>query len=232
MDMGWVVPEAREGGGGTVEDDAAADEHESLHEPLDGAELVRDVEDRGAELDVKLLEQLGEGLLRFHVDTGGRLVEDDEVRLPRQGLRDVGALALPAREAVNRHVGAFEQADAIDCSPNGGPIRRREGTEDPSPRNAARRHELLDGHRRLDPEERSLREVAQPSSVLEAMGLLTEEEGLARRRPLQAEGEADERGLAAAVRAGDAHELTRGDVEIDVSEDGRAARVRERQVSK
>ena len=38
---------------------------------------------------------------------------------------------------------------------------------------------------------------------------LAEEQGAAVRRPLQAEGDAEQRGLPAAVRAGDRHELAR-----------------------
>jgi hypothetical protein len=228
MDMRWVVPEAREGGGGTIEEDAAAHEHEPLHEPLDGAELVRDVENGGAELDAELLEQLRERFLRVHVDPGSGLVEDDEVGLPCEGLRDLGPLALPARESVNRRGGALEQPDALDRFPNGRSILRREGAEEPSPGNAPRRHELADGYGRLDPQKRSLRKVAQPNSAFEAVGRLAEEKGLAGRGPLQAEGEADERGLSAPVRTGDADELASGDVEVDRAEDGRTARVRKR----
>jgi hypothetical protein len=61
-----------------VEDDPAAHEHEAADDVLDGAEFVRDVEDRGAELHAELVEQDRERLLRLGVDTGRRLVEDEQ----------------------------------------------------------------------------------------------------------------------------------------------------------
>src|SRR6188474_2835560 len=50
MDVPGVVPDAREVVRRAVEDDAAADEHDPLHVLLHRAELVRDVDDRDAEL--------------------------------------------------------------------------------------------------------------------------------------------------------------------------------------
>ena len=55
--VGRVVPERGELGGRAVEDDPAADEDEPRDDVLDGAELVRDVEDRDAELGAQLGEQ-------------------------------------------------------------------------------------------------------------------------------------------------------------------------------
>ena len=84
MDVGRVVPDAGEVPGRAVEDDAAADEHEPLDEALDRAELVRDVEDRDAELAMQAVEQGGERLLRLGVDARRRLVEDEQRRLARR----------------------------------------------------------------------------------------------------------------------------------------------------
>jgi hypothetical protein len=75
MDVRGVVPDARQVARPAVEDDRAPDEDEPLDVPLDGSELVRDVEDRDPELAVEMREQLAERLLRLRVDAGGRLVE-------------------------------------------------------------------------------------------------------------------------------------------------------------
>ena len=61
--MRGVVPDARQVARPTVEDDAAAHEHEPLDEVLDRAELVRDVEDGHAELRVQPVEERRERLL-------------------------------------------------------------------------------------------------------------------------------------------------------------------------
>src|SRR5919204_3804350 len=70
MDVGGVVPDTGQVSWGPVEDDLLAHEHDPLDEVLDGAELVRDVQDRHAELAVQPLEQRSERLLRLDVDAG------------------------------------------------------------------------------------------------------------------------------------------------------------------
>ena len=92
--MGGVVPQLREVAGWAVEDDPAADEQQPLDEVLDGAELVRDVEDRHAELLVELAQKGREGLLGIDVDAGRRLVENEKVRLTGERFGDVRALLL------------------------------------------------------------------------------------------------------------------------------------------
>src|SRR4029079_17322735 len=114
MNMGRVVPVGGELGGRAVEDDAAADEDDALDESLHGAEFVRDVEDGDAESLVQLAEERAEGLLRVDVDTGGRLVEDEEVRLAGKRLRDERALLLATREPLNRRRRPILEADTRD----------------------------------------------------------------------------------------------------------------------
>src|ERR671922_1449491 len=77
MDMRGVVPGIRKVGGRPVVEDPATDEHEPLDEGFDRAELVRDVDDRRAELLVQLAEEGGERLLRVGVDPGGGLVQHE-----------------------------------------------------------------------------------------------------------------------------------------------------------
>src|SRR5665809_114314 len=57
MGVRRVVPDPRQRLRRTVENDRAPDEHQTLDEVLDGAELVRDVEDRRAELRVQVREE-------------------------------------------------------------------------------------------------------------------------------------------------------------------------------
>src|SRR3954453_2689825 len=58
--VGRVVPHAGEPTRRAVVDDPAADEHDPVDDVLDRAELVRDVEDRDAELPPQRLEELPE----------------------------------------------------------------------------------------------------------------------------------------------------------------------------
>ena len=114
MDMARVVPDAGKVVGRAVEDDRAAHQHEALDVLLDRSELVRDVDDRHAQLAVEIGEELGERLLRLGVDAGRRLVEDQEGGLARERLRDEGSLLHPAGERANGHVRDRLEADAGD----------------------------------------------------------------------------------------------------------------------
>jgi putative DNA primase/helicase len=69
-----VVPERGQGFRGPVEHNPLSNKHQPLHDLLDRAELVRDVQNRDAELAVQPLEQLRERFLRRHVDPGRGLL--------------------------------------------------------------------------------------------------------------------------------------------------------------
>src|SRR5437867_7103540 len=88
MRVRGVVPDTGQVRGRPVEDDLAAHEHDPLDEALHRAELVRHVEDRHVELTMELLEQRAQRLLALRVDAGGRLVEDEQIRIRRERLRD------------------------------------------------------------------------------------------------------------------------------------------------
>src|ERR687898_861090 len=75
MNVGGVVPDARELFRRPVEDDAPAHEDDALHEALDGSELVGDVENRDVKLSVEVVEQDGKRLLGSHVHSRSGLVE-------------------------------------------------------------------------------------------------------------------------------------------------------------
>src|ERR671937_2358828 len=110
-----VMPEIWEFGGRSVEDDLAAHEHDPLNESLDRAELVGDVQDGDVEVAVELLEQRGERLLRLDIDPSRRLVEDEELRIGRQRLRDERALLLSARQGRQPPPRETREINAFDC---------------------------------------------------------------------------------------------------------------------
>src|SRR5215475_6234686 len=67
MDVRRVVPRGWKRARAAVEDDRPAHQDEAVDERLDGAELVRDEQDRDAEVAVQLTEQLRQRLLRVDV---------------------------------------------------------------------------------------------------------------------------------------------------------------------
>src|SRR5439155_14918748 len=96
MGVGGVVPALGQVGRCAVEGDPAADEEQPLGDVLDRAELVRDVQDRDAELPMQTCEQRRERVLRIRVHARRRFVEDQEARLGRDRLGDERPLLLSA----------------------------------------------------------------------------------------------------------------------------------------
>jgi hypothetical protein len=177
--MGGVVPAGRKLGGAAVEDDPAADEDHTLDEALDRAELVRDVEDRHAELLMEFPEKGGENLLRVDVDSRGWLVEDEEIRFPGERLRDVSALLLSPRKPLDRATRQLAQSNSVDRAGNHVSVAAAEWSEKPATRNPSRGNDLPHGGRSVDPELRSLGEVGDPKALVEIVRGLAEEARLA-----------------------------------------------------
>ena len=75
---------------------------------------MRDVEDGHAELVPEVLEQRGDCILRFDVDAGGRLVQDEQLRLRSECLGDEGTLLLAAGERRQPPVRLGREADSVD----------------------------------------------------------------------------------------------------------------------
>ena len=159
------MPDARQGGRLAVEDDPLADEDEALDHVLDRAELVRDVQDRHAELAVQPPEQLRQRLLRRDVDAGRRLVERKQLRAGHERLRDERALLLPPGEPRQRTARKPGQPHALDRVLDGLAVGRAEPAER-AQRRAASRDDLADRRRRLDAELRALGEIPEPSALL------------------------------------------------------------------
>ena len=229
-DVRGVVPDAGQLARRAVEGDRAADEQEPLDVALDGAELVRDVEDRRAELLVETREQRRKRLLRLNVDAGGRLVEDEQRRLGGQRLGDERALLLAAGERLQRGVGALGEPDARDRLVDDRAVAPAQGPEQPTRGEPSGRHHLAHGRGRLGSELAPLRQVAERAPPREGMGGLAEEERVPGERALEPEREPDQRRLAAAVRARDGDELALLDPQVDVVQDGRAVPVGERRL--
>ena len=137
----------------------------------------------------------------------------------------------PPESVRSGTVGAVGQPDPLDRLGDDGAVAAAQRAEQPAGREPAGGDDLAHGRRRVDPELRALGEVAERRAAGEPRRRLAEEEGLARRRPLEAEREAHQRRLAAAVRSGDRDELARLDGEVHVLEHGTASVVGERDVA-
>jgi hypothetical protein len=209
------MPAARKVLGSAVEHDAPLDEDEALDDGLDGAELVRDVEDRDAELAVQLCEQFGERLLGPDVDAGGRLVQDQKGGLARERLGDERALLLPAREVRDRHPRLLAEPYALDGLLDDRSVTPAEWADEPSGREPSRGDDFPHSRRSVCPQLRALSEVAERRSAGKAACFLAEKPRRARSRALQTEDEPDERRLPAAVRTGDRNELAGLNAQID-----------------
>ena len=67
---------------------------------LHDGEVVGDEEIRQAAIPLQILKQIHHLRLHGHIQSGYRLVADDEARLDRERASDADTLALPARELV------------------------------------------------------------------------------------------------------------------------------------
>ncbi len=211
----------------TVEDDRSPDEDDPLDEALDGPELVGDVDDRHAEIRVQLIEQRGQGLLRLRIDTCGRLVQNEERRAARKGLRNEGTLLHAAGERPDGNICLSRQTDALDRLGDELAI-----TPAHRPEQAARQptggDDLAYRRRSVTAELGALREVPEGAPSREAVCRLAIESRSPLGRALEPEQNSDERRLAAAVRPGDRDELSFPEHEIDFLEDPLSRPVAER----
>ena len=216
--MGRVVPVAGEIGGGAVEDDAAANEDE----PLD--ERARPRRTRARRRGSSRRARGGARRAARRTPPVRRRRRRPWARRGRAASGSpASAFAMYARcccppESVAIGVSAaLAEADAAR-SPGARPRDRRAEKGRSSPRRGTRPAET--SSRTVTgasiPEQRPLREVAERELARANRSAGSpKRQRLALCRPLQPQGEPDERRLSAAVRAGDADELALRDVEVD-----------------
>src|SRR5881275_3043952 len=83
-----------------LDDPAGVHDEDPVGDVGDDAEVVRDQDDRRAEVALQVLDQLQDLSLDRHVEGRGRLVCDQQVRVAGQRQRDHHALPHPARELM------------------------------------------------------------------------------------------------------------------------------------
>ena len=225
MDVRRVVPEARKLAWRPVEHDPPADEDNAFHEALDGPELMRNVEDRHAEITVETVEQSCKCLLGLYVDPRRRLVQDEQLRLRCERLGDECALLLPAGETHEWPLGDAGESDARNRFVDELAVASRKTPQKSRARQAPGDHDLANSGRRVEPKLRSLSEIAEREAPGEPVSRYVGKERLADSGSLQAEDEAHERRLAPAVRPGDGDELAGLDTQIDILQDRRTNRI-------
>jgi hypothetical protein len=136
-------------------------------------------------------------------------------------------LLLPARELAHDRTGLVREADALDRIVD---ERSIAATEEPA-RHAPALDDFADRRGCVDAELGTLREVSDPPPPRRLDRRLAEDERLASCRLLEADGDAQKRRLAAAVRACDGDELAGFDLEVDVVQDLGTTRVGEADVT-
>ena len=175
------------------------------------------------------VEERGECFLCFCVDAGGRLVQDEQLGLGRQGLGDEGPLLLAARESHERAVRDVGQPNSLDRLVDHLAISRPGPAEEPDTWEPPCGDHLANRRGSAHPELGALGQVPDRFAPGEPVRRLTEEERLARARPLDPENESQQCRLAAAVGSGDRDELSAVDGQVDGGEHGWPLAVRERQ---
>ena len=152
----------------------------------------------------KPAQRPGERLLAGRVDPGGRLVEDQQLRLAGQRPGDQRALLLAAGEGGDRVAGPVGEADRGQRVARPRPGRRAPGgRRKPAPGQPAGGDHLADGGRHAAAGAEPLRHVADARPLPEPAQRRAEQLDLAGGQRDQAEHGADQRGLAGAVGAED-----------------------------
>ncbi len=221
MGVRRVVPHGREVARRPVEDDAAAHEDEPLDDVLDGAELVRDVEDRHAEVaaqgrrgatpsdscDAASTPVVGSSSTSRSGSAASAFAMNARCCIPPESVRS-GACALGSERRRGR-----SPRRRRPCRPDAAAPRGRAARAGPSRRARARSRA---------PRRRGARAAAGRRSggrgAARAGGSPKSAHGPARRARSSPSSEPQQRRLAAAVRPGDRDELPWLDREGDVRE--------------
>ena len=165
----------------------------------------------------ELAEHRDDLLLAAQVEVGERLVEQEQLRPGDQRVRDQHALLLAAGQLADPGVGVPVRADVgqrrLDQFPA---LPRREAEPEPVPVKA-KRHHVAGAQRHVGVDDQLLRHVADGGLVLVVQRRAVDEHPPARRLD-QAEDDAEQRGLARAVRADDPGEVALLERERDVAE--------------
>ena len=159
------------------------------------------------------VEQAGDHLLVREVEREQRLVGEEERRVGDERLRDPEPLLLAAREAPDRRVGVRRRAHGVERAVEPVRVGRREPGERPSGarrgRAARDRGRAARGHgRRCAAAGRSRRASARSAAACPSIA------HRARRGLEEAEQDAQERGLARAVRAEHREQLAALELEV------------------
>ncbi len=83
-----------------LDDAAVLDDRDIVADLLDHRDLMRDQQDRDAELAVNALQELKDRARRLGIERRGRLVAEQDARLGRKRPGDSDALLLPAESSA------------------------------------------------------------------------------------------------------------------------------------
>src|SRR6266566_3813665 len=101
-------------GGVAVGDDAAVHREHAREVRHHAREIVRGDEDRAA-VAREIAEKGHELLLRRGIDAGGRLIQQQQLGIGRQGAREKDALTLSTRQGLDRPPREIVRLDAAEC---------------------------------------------------------------------------------------------------------------------
>ena len=147
-------------------------------------------------------------LLGGGVHGGGRLIEDQQLRLAGEGAGDEGALLLPDRESPDPPIAEAGHVGPLQRPLDRRAIGRARTAEGPEAREAAHPDDFGDGRGKLRVEGgEALRHVADPPAFAEARGVLPEEAHVAARGAEQPEDDIQQRALPRPVRPDQPQEL-------------------------
>src|SRR5712691_6538886 len=206
--------------GGTLVHERAIQAGHAIHARADDAEIVRNEDDRQPEFAFQLPEEVVEPPLALRVHARGGFVHDQEFGARRDCLRDEHPLLLAAGQRTDPPVLEAREAAQRDRRAGRVPILLAKPAERAARRDATEEHGLADGRREVRVErDRVLRNVRNAVPFPEPRDGLAEQLDLPGRGAVEAQDEAEQGGLPAAVGPDDPEDLALVDGEVDVPKD-------------
>src|SRR6185503_720396 len=189
-------------------DRAVREQHDARRECGGEIEVVQDRDDREPAHASERRDAVERRALVRRVKVRGGLVEQQHAGLLGQRHREHGALALAARDAVDATIGQLRGTDVFQSTRDRARVVRAESPERPEARCPAERDDLADRERKERLEDlRHDRDMSCDGAAVQRRDVDAVDRHAARRRSQQTAQDAQQRGLARAVRTHERDEL-------------------------
>ena len=209
---------SREFGGRTIEQHPLLQHDHTVEIEGDCRQLMGDEEHSRTVVVDQMHDRIAEPSLRLTVDSGDRLVEDEQVRLPRERARDEGALLLADGELVKGRIGKRSETHGFERVLSGIAILGAEPAPPAALAKPACGDELSGSRGDLARKRRALRDITQTPPLVEVRRCRAEQRNAAQARRQRSEQNLEQGRLPRTIGPNQRDELTRVNDQRDIIE--------------